>query len=896
MKQNRKISQAGILAIMTLLLGNSLFSCKKSSTDVTGSTQKTDTANTSEDINKDNYDPPVLPETEGWSTAHWIFADGATVKQSQWIDYRRDFSLLEIPRKAQLKIACDSKYYLFVNGEKVVYEGGLNRASKGYTYFETIDITSYLTKGKNSICVLLWYWGGSTNVSSTNMNKHYLPSGQAGLLLASDLIDSDNSNRKVTSGDGKWFSREDISYRQKMTITSQFLSETPVKFNAAKDDGWTDKTYSPYQKGWKRAIVVGNDSKDKGKPGDAPWNELRERPTPLIKNYGLTKVSKESCTVKAANGKKIYTYRMPYNMQIFPYIELGADTTEGKSVEIYTDTYDNSQLKTTYVTKSGVQNYESPCWINGDFLTYEVPEGVNILSFGYRQSGYAIQNGEDSTFVGAFDSVIPQDDSSLSSFTGGWNLSEDSVSAENNFYDEIWRKSINTLYVCMRDTYMDCPDRERGQYIGDVVSEMEEAFYALGKEVNPLSAKAIRDICEGQKKYQYNGKTHYAMSSVEPCADIHEIQVQELTTALGAWNYYQFTGDSSIADCFTPLYNYLSNYDLESQGNYSGTIRMRENSELMQTQHSAVLGQWTDWGDNQDKRIAINCWWYIAADSVLKLASLESSDAKKEQTDWLKTMMASVKDNFEKFWNEELKAYATPFSKTDGTWYSPVELTDSTHLIDERVNAMAVVFGLSPVSHYQDIHDLFMGTETTPAYENASIYMEKYVLQALYEMGYPKDAMKRLARRQMYDVNNKTSSTMPEYFSKPGEKNNGTKNHAWSASSITLFSRYAAGIEQIEAGYRSWRMLPQLGNFKSLSITVPSQVGIIKADISVSETKTTMKVTIPNDKATIYVPIKDGYQINSIQNVENKGTVILHGSTYIQLEVTESGDYTFIAE
>lgn len=137
---------------------------------------------------------------------------------------------------------------------------------------------------------------------------------------------------------------------------------------------------------------------------------------------------------------------------------------------------------------------------------------------------------------------------------------------------------------------------------------------------------------------------------------------------------------------------------------------------------------------------------------------------------------------------------------------------------------------------------------------------------------------------------------MPEYFSKPGEKNNGTKNHSWSASSITLFSRYAAEIEPIEAGYRSWRMLPQLGNFKSLSITVPSQVGIINADISVSETKTTMKVTVPNDKATIYVPIKDGYQINPVQNAENKGVVTLYGSSYIQLEITKSGDYTFIAE
>ena len=31
----------------------------------------------------------------------------------------------------------------------------------------------------------------------------------------------------------------------------------------------------------------------------------------------------------------------------------------------------------------------------------------------------------------------------------------------------------------MRDSYMDCPDRERAQWWGDVVNALGEAFYAL---------------------------------------------------------------------------------------------------------------------------------------------------------------------------------------------------------------------------------------------------------------------------------------------------------------------------------------------------------------------------------------------------------------------------------
>lgn len=45
--------------------------------------------------------------------------------------------------------------------------------------------------------------------------------------------------------------------------------------------------------------------------------------------------------------------------------------------------------------------------------------------------------------------------------------------------NELWKRSVRTLYITMRDSYMDCPDRERAQWWGDEVNELGEAFYAL---------------------------------------------------------------------------------------------------------------------------------------------------------------------------------------------------------------------------------------------------------------------------------------------------------------------------------------------------------------------------------------------------------------------------------
>ena len=86
------------------------------------------------------------------------------------MDFRRDFTLAEVPESAELRIAADSKYYLYVNGEQVVYEGGLNRANTAYTYYDVVDVADYLVEGANSFAVLLWYWGGETEANITNQS------------------------------------------------------------------------------------------------------------------------------------------------------------------------------------------------------------------------------------------------------------------------------------------------------------------------------------------------------------------------------------------------------------------------------------------------------------------------------------------------------------------------------------------------------------------------------------------------------------------------------------------------------------------------------------------------------------------------------------------------------
>lgn len=54
----------------------------------------------------------------------------------------------------------DTKYYLYVNGQPVVFEGGLNRGPvPGGAYGDRVDLSPYLKQGENVIAALVWYWG-----------------------------------------------------------------------------------------------------------------------------------------------------------------------------------------------------------------------------------------------------------------------------------------------------------------------------------------------------------------------------------------------------------------------------------------------------------------------------------------------------------------------------------------------------------------------------------------------------------------------------------------------------------------------------------------------------------------------------------------------------------------
>ncbi len=101
-------------------------------------------------------------------TAKWIWLRSEN-RENTWMCFAKDF----VPGKPSepwvLRVAADSKYWLYINGQTVLREGGLKRGRSPHsTYCDEIDISGFLAPGVNRLAVLVWYMGrdGFSHLSS----------------------------------------------------------------------------------------------------------------------------------------------------------------------------------------------------------------------------------------------------------------------------------------------------------------------------------------------------------------------------------------------------------------------------------------------------------------------------------------------------------------------------------------------------------------------------------------------------------------------------------------------------------------------------------------------------------------------------------------------------------
>jgi len=679
----------------------------------------------------------------------WLSFEHTQSEPNSWYIYRKDLNMSRIPESMTARIAVDSKYWLWINDELVVFEGGLKRGpARNATYYDEVEIAPYLTAGDNTIAVLVWHFGrnGFSHVNS----------GMAGLwfeAVGPDIeVVSDNSWKGMVYDAYQDTDAPYPNYR---------LPESNIRFDARKElVGWNRKEFN----GNIRGSLIINDL------NDVPIGQLVKRPIPLWKDYGLADYVDVRRSVK---GDTLFC-RLPYNCHITPYLKVKASA--GSMIRMQTDLYWGGgvpNVRAEYITRDGEQTYESLGWMNGHEVWYIIPDGVDVVEVKYRETGY---NAE---------------------FTEPFRC-------DDPFYNELWKRSARTLYVTMRDTYMDCPDRERSQWWGDEVNELGEAFYALTPSSHQLALKGIHELMNWQR-------ADGVIFSPAPAGNWNrELPLQMLASVgwYGFYTQYFYSADSSfIPVIYDRLHRYLH--------------------EVWQVDKSGLAieraGDWTwgDWGENIDMGVLTNCWYYLALKAEYAFAQQLGKHSDAEE---IRQMMTSIEKCFDtKFWTGT--AYRSPGYKGE---------------TDDRAQAMAVVSGLAGKDKYPVL------LKVLKKEYHASPYMEKYVLEALFMMNEPAFALERMKKRYEKMLSYKEYTTLFEGWGIGDEGfGGGTINHAWSGGPLTLLSQKVCGVEPTSPGFKTFRVAPQMGTLKEASTTLVSVNGEIKVTVVQKGRKITVQLNVP---------------------------------------------------
>jgi len=736
---------------------------------------------------RNNYEIPTsIPEYKAIATeektdwqAKWIWDTENLKEKNVWMCFGKKVSIGSLPEELMASISADSKYWLYVNGENVVFEGSVKRGEKG-GYYDSVDIAPYLKVGENYVCALVWFWGSEKNYS-------YNSSGQGGFIF-----EAISENATIIS-DSSWKVKKHSSYVDSAFNQPNYrLPEYSVHYDARENMGdWKSEGYD---------VSLWENATEYAVGGSGVYGKLYSREIPFLKDYGLKDYENskeyENHTVTKLVGEKI-TVDIPYNAQFTPYLKVVAPA--GKKIRITTEnTLTSGAVTTTYITKEGEQEFESLGWINGEHVTYKIPKGVTILSLKYRETGY------NSEFAGDF-------------------------KCDDEFLNSLWQKSLRTLYVTMRDNFMDCPDRERAQWWGDATSEMIMTMYSMDSNSYLLYQKGVDAMLS------HVDDTKVLQTVVPISDDYFELPVQQLAGIVGFLTYYEYTGDKAFLE---KVYDASINY-----------LRLWEMGDNKLVVHREGSWDWPDWGKKADMTAIENAWVYYALSSVEEMAKVIGVS---EDVAFVGERKAMIKEGYKSLWTES--GYKSEDVKKP----------------DDRANALAVLSGLAEEEQYGTILNVLTGTK------NASPYMEYYVLEALCEMGKYQEAKDRIKSRYE-DMVNEDYSTLWEFWNSW----QGTMNHAWSGGPLVIMSKHFAGITPLEAGYEIVEINPQYSISSNLNCTVPSVKGLITLNYEMVYGNYMIDLTIPTSTTgVLYVPTsgivsvngelyyRNGEYVNGVSNVE----------------------------
>ena len=499
--------------------------------------------------------------------AKWIWHSAKASLDAELVLFRKELVIESVPRVCRIRVAVDTRYTLFVNGQLVLR--GPCRGNAYVQYRDTIDIGSYLRRGGNCLAVKVLHYSNDPLTARQHLG------GPAALYVNAYgglLVDEPDSDLGWET-DNSWQCQKVEAYALKGANQAGYVNSFEYVDGRRYPFGWEGEEADTAGFSPATELCIGGNYLDIY--GVQNLWYLEDRPIPAPFEERRTFQSIKSCDPgreqewrRWLEGDTLYlsAHETAYveldaadYVTGFPCLELedgeGTEITlvyaeaYGQTVDEYTsskyirdDNREGRELVYTesdiYHCGSGVQRYSPVYYRTFRFMRLQIRTGdtpLMLKRFDYIRTGYPLE--VQGSFCGA------------------------------SGMDEIWSASLRTLRSCMYETYMDCPYFEQMQYVMDTMLQMQYT-YPISPDTR-LVKKAMRDFYQAQLP---NGLFPcYAPSKyiqLIPCFGLYWVQM--------VCNYYWRFGDKDTVQEYYPGVEKLIKYFWRHRDNATGLYRHEE--------------------------------------------------------------------------------------------------------------------------------------------------------------------------------------------------------------------------------------------------------------------------------------------------------------------------------
>jgi hypothetical protein len=776
---------------------------------------------------------------------------------NRFVYFRKTFTLPSRPASSAFHVSADGRYQLWVNGQRV--GRGPARCDPDEQSYDTYELSRFLREGPNLIAVLAHTYGRAMSWYQPPRYEHAGILGAGGLFVQGDITLASGALVQVDT-DGSWRCQEATAWERQVPVGGVGFTEI---YDAAREPvGW-QSALELEERDWQPATpqrVVTHEHS----PALVPFPQMVSRgiahlvegSLPAARPHRMGEVVEiresrslaarlseeplrplEQCRVSFGEG----TLSHELTLQLVPgrAVALVWDFGEivpgrpcfditapaGTLIDVaYSDRLQGDRVETheaalgifgqnvdRYIARAGRQQWERFEWTAPRYLQLTVRQAtgpVTLHAVGLNTLSYPVEHR------GAFTCSDPQ-------------------------LERIWKAGQLTLHRCMSDGYMDCPQREQRQWLGD--SYVSSLINSVTFSSMELTARLLRQAAQGQRA---DGMMYMATTSDLATERTTTIPDYCLYWVMTLREYVRHTGDVALAEELFPSVE-------KALGWFT---RYVDGEGLL---HDVPHWLFVDWAsvDRRGQSTVLNAHFHRALEVGVELARMTGAQRQAQAWEALAGRVQAAVNAL--LWDEARGVYVD--ARVQGR---------HVRRVSQHANAICVAYGLAPRERWERMLGYVMDRQRVkltasgmpilqfpdlPSFDEerdvvlAQPFFTHHLHRALVRAGRLDLLLANIRERWGAMVH--SGPTLWEFWQPVG-----SECHAWSGSPTYDLSRELLGVTPLRDGFEQVRVAPRLGDLEWLRGRYPTPRGDIEVSLERRQGQLHLDVKAPPSVTVELVP------------------------------------------